>query len=217
MAKLLDENKNRNLPATPQSGVPAIAMELHGDNSTQVGYAEKVERNTTIVIAGTGAERTQQAMNGRHYSTDYYHLFCIGIEDYSKSHFMVDGSRALTECIAPDLKEKYGKLNTPEIIDELMSFPALFTSENHAYGSTDEAHIAYFGIVTGIKVREHGIQVYFQILTQIAQQRLNELSTELGFNNRYFTNELNRTHWTIKRIDLVETLHDAYLPVCKLN
>ena len=213
MAKLLNETENHNLPASSSKGVPAIAMELHGDNSTQVGYAEKVERNTTIVIAGAGSERTQQAMNGRHYSTDYYHLFCIGIEDYTKGYFMVDGSRALTECIAPDLKEKYGKLNTPEIIDELMSFPALFTSENHSYGSTDETHIAYFGIVTGIKVREYGVQV----LTQIAQQRLNELSMELGFNNRYFTNELNRTHWTIKRIDLVETLHDAYLPVCKLN
>lgn len=217
MAKLLDEDKNRKLPSLPNGNVPAIAMELRGNNSTQVGYAEKVESNTTIVIAGASAERTQQAMNGRHYSTDYYHLFCIGIEDYSKAYFMVDGSRALTECIASDLKEKYGKLNTPEIIDELMSFPALFTSENHSYGSTDEAHVAYFGIVTDIKIRENGIQVYFQILTKIAQQRLNELSAELGFNNRYFTNELNRTHWTIKRIDLVETLHDAYLPVCKLN
>ena len=203
MAKLLNETENHNLPASSSKGVPAIAMELHGDNSTQVGYAEKVERNTTIVIAGAGSERTQQAMNGRHYSTDYYHLFCIGIEDYTKGYFMVDGSRALTECIAPDLKEKYGKLNTPEIIDELMSFPALFTSENHSYGSTDETHIAYFGIVTGIKVREYGVQVYFQILTQIPQQRLNERSLELGFNNRYFTNELNRTHWTIKRISIL--------------
>ena len=217
MAKLIDEGKKNNLSASPNGGVPAIAMDLHGDNNTQVGYAERVESNTTIIIAGNGADRTRQAMAGRHYSTDYYHLFCIGIEDYSKGYFIVDGSRALTECIAPELKEKYGRLDTPEIIDELMSFPALFTSENHSYGSTDEAHIAYFGVVTGIKVREYGVQVYFQTMTQMAQQRLNELSLELGFNNKYFTNELNRTHWTIKRIDLVETLHDAYLPVCKLN
>lgn len=218
MAKLIDESKRDNLPASSNRGVPAIAMELHGDNNTQVGYAEKVVNNT-IIVAGTGAgaERTRQAMNGRHYSNDYYHLFCIGIEDYSKDYFMVDASRAFTECIAPDLREKYERLNTPEIIDELMSFPALFTSENHSYGSTDETHTAYFGLVTGIKVRENGIQVYFQALTHFPQQRLNELSQELGFNRKYFTNELNRTHWTIKRIDLVETLHDAYLPVQKLN
>ena len=42
MAKLLNETENHNLPASSSKCVPAIAMELHGDNSTQVGYAEKV-------------------------------------------------------------------------------------------------------------------------------------------------------------------------------
>ncbi len=73
-----------------------------------------------------------------------------------------------------------------------------------------------YGYIKDIKMQDNGIKVYFQILNQIPQQALIALAYELNIGKPYSLTELSRTHWAIKRINLVEVLEKAGYRVFKL-
>ncbi|MHB1153720.1 MAG: hypothetical protein ACYC00_15565, partial [Eubacteriales bacterium] len=97
-------------------------------------------------------------------------------------------------------------------IEFIKTLPTIFASENTRYGRSDDTQQAFFGMVTDVRVQDNGVKIYYQTLNAIPQKRLNELTNELAIVNRPF-NELDRTHWTIKRVDLVEELRDAGITV----
>lgn len=123
-------------------------------------------------------------------------------------HFLVPKDRALTESTNDELKSKYASL-TPEAIEGLKRYPAIFADENHSYGKTDDAQDAYFGFVKDVKIQDNGIKIYYTIITAIPQQILNEQCFELGIGGARSFNELNRTHWALKQINLIEALQKA--------
>ena len=88
-------------------------------------------------------------------------------------------------------------------------YPAIFADENHSYGKTDDAQDAYFGFVKDVKIQDNGIKIYYTIITAIPQQILNEHCFELGIGGARSFNELNRTHWALKQINLIEALQKA--------
>lgn len=71
----------------------------------------------------------------------------------------------------------------------------------------------FIGITSDVKVQDNGIKVYYQILNWIPQQRLNDLAMQLGLGSATSFNELNRMHWAIKRINMVEVLREAGIRV----
>jgi hypothetical protein len=145
-------------------------------------------------------------------NTNYYNLFVIGEETYSDGHFIVPKDRALTESMAPETKTLFSSLSDDEIA-QIKTFPSLFASENRGYGKTDEDHQACYGLVTDIRVQDNGIKIHFQPLSPISQQRLNEIIYKLGIQGTPSFNELNRTHWAIKRVNLIEELKAAGISV----
>ncbi len=68
---------------------------------------------------------------------------------------------------------------TPEAIEIVKTFPALFCSENHHFTKTDPDHMAYYGYVTDIKVQDNGIKIYFTKLNAFPQQILIDIAAEL--------------------------------------
>ena len=168
-----------------------------GNKNTQVTHANNVN-----IIPGAPAN-TKVAIN-----TEYYNLFVVGNESFSNGHFIVPKDRALTEYMSPEAKAQFSNLSIAAI-SQIMSLPSIFASENHRYGKTDDSHQAYFGIVTDIKPQDNGIKIYFRSYSAIPQQRLNELAFELAIQGSRSFNELNRTHWAIKRINLIEELNKA--------
>jgi len=147
-------------------------------------------------------------------NTDYYNLFVVGGETFNENFFLIDKNRALitAEGVAADIAEQFAAL-TPEAQASIKTFPSIFASENHQYGRTDDAHLALFGVVTDIRIQENGIKIYFQRFCTIPQQRLNEIMLNLAIKGSSSFNELNRTHWTIKRINLIEELRAAGISV----
>ena len=143
---------------------------------------------------------------------DCYNLFVIGEEDFQGGHFIVPKDRALTESMSTEAKKQFSALSA-DAIAQIRTFPSLFTSENHQYGRTDDAHMAYFGLVTDVKIQDNGIKVYFHKLSAMPHQRLNEIATELALGKAASFNELNRTHWAIKRVNLIEELRQAGISV----
>lgn len=193
-------------------------INLPGDGNTIIAQANTVQQNVNLILM-PGAQPlnngivagTQQTFN-----YNYYNLFVIGNEPFNSDHFLVPKDRALTESTMQEVKDALASLR-PEAVATIKTFPALFASENHQYGKTDDTQFAYYGFVTDIKIQDNGIKVYFRSLNAVPQQRLNNIASELGLGRASSFNELNRTHWAIKKINLVEALRDAGISVFALT
>lgn len=200
------QKANSNLPtaATPQT-----VIHNSGDNVTQIANNQGGTINLFMPAAGGAVYNATTKI-----STEYYNLFVVGGETFNESFFLIEKDRALTtaEGVAEDISAQFASL-TPEAQATIKTFPSIFASENHQYGRTDGAHLALFGMVTDIRIQENGIKIYFQRFCTIPQQRLNELMLNLAIKGSSSFNELNRTHWTIKRINLVEELRAVKISV----
>lgn len=159
------------------------------------------------VSTTSNAPNTSFALN-----TDYYNLFVIGNETFSDGHFIVPKDRALTQSMTPENKAQFSSLSD-EAIERIKTFPSLFASENHCFGKTDDDHCAIFGLVSEVRIQDNGIKIHFRSLWSIQQQRLNEIIFQLAIDGTTSFNELNRTHWAIKRLNLIEELRAAGISV----
>lgn len=192
------------LRRTPQS-----VFTHQGDNGVQIANQQGATVNVFFPGCNGSVYNAANPIN-----TEYYNLFVVGGEVFDESFFLVAKDRALTvaEGVAPEISAQFAAL-TSEAIATIKTFPSLFTSENRHYGRTDADHLALFGVVTDIRTQENGIKVYFQKFCSVPQQKLNEIAFNLAIKGSSSFNELNRTHWAIKKIDLIEELRAAGVSV----
>ncbi len=139
-------------------------------------------------------------------------MFVIGEETFTEGHFTVPKDRALTQSMTPENMARFSSLSD-EAIAQIKTFPSLFASENHHYGKTVEDHLVTYGFVTDVRIQDNGIKVHFIPLCQFPQQRLNEIAYQIAIQSASTFNELNRTHWAIKRLNLIEELRSAGISV----
>lgn len=179
-------------------------------------YANRID-NMNITIQATSVApqlltpKTQPPLT--RINRTHYNLFVTDGADFSQStSFIVEAARALTEYMDDDLKLKYATLS-PDVIDEIKSFPCLFANENTDYGRTDEEQTLGYGFIRQIKVRRKGINIYPNIVYLLPQQRLNESLFELDIRGSSSFNEFNRMHWCIKKIDLIAELQELGFPI----
>lgn len=184
-----------------------ISVAQTGEKNILVGNANNVN-NTINVFLPFYAQQSQPLMaGGVSLCKDYYNLFVIGGETVETDHFRIDLDRALTESMEPQLKEKYSHLSA-EAIEEIKKFPAIVATENHQYGRTDPDHNVVFALVKDIKVQENGVRIEIIPLQTIQQQVFNEHADDFALGRASRFNELNRMHWSIKRIDIIQALKD---------
>ena len=199
----------------PRQAQPTpVSLTQTGNDNTQIAYVARYEQNVAIF---PGAQQTGMPVIGQGVTFNYdcFNFFVLGGEQYEGAYFIVPKDRALTESTSQEMKDLCASLS-PEAIAIIKTFPAVFCSENRYYSKTDPDHMAFYGYVTDIKVQDNGIKVYFTKLNQLPQQVLIDLSYELSIAGAKSYTELSRTHWAIKRINLVEVLENAGYRVFKL-
>lgn len=205
-------------PAFLQNPNTPTEINLPGDNNTLIAHAENVknEFNQVLIFNNQTSGKSKPGDELQGFNTDFYNLIVVADGDLNDTnHFLVDKRRAITESTLPELKEAYAAL-TPEAIACVKTFPTIIATENHQYGKTDESHKAAYGLITDVKVQDNGVKIYYQVLNWIPQQRLNELAIELGLGRATSFNELNRMHWAIKKINMVEVLREKGIRVFSL-
>lgn len=69
---------------------------------------------------------------------------------------------------------------------------------------TDEQQ-AVFAFIKDVRDQDNGIKVYFQRFYPIPFSFLKDNLSDLAM----YLFELTRTHWTIKKVDLLEVMQDA--------
>lgn len=199
----------------PRQAQPTpVSLTQTGNDNTQIAYVARYEQNVAIFPS---AQQTAMPVIGQGVTFNYdcFNFFVLGGEQYEGAYFIVPKDRALTESTSQEMKDLCASLS-PEAIAIIKTFPAIFCSENRHYSKTAPDHMAFYGYVTDIKVQDNGIKVYFTKLNQLPQQVLIDLSYELSIAGAKSYTELSRTHWAIKRINLVEVLENAGYRVFKL-
>ena len=189
----------------PSNGASAN-ITLPGDGNTLIAQANVVNMKSVyipVVQANGVTLPTRRTVN-----EDYYNLFVIGDETFTGGYFIVPKKCALTESIAPELKSLYAKLDM-DAIATIKTFPAIFAGKNHQYCCAGSNQEAYLGFVNDISIQDNGIKVSFHLLYAIPQRRLNELACEISIDCASAFNEFDNTHWTIKRINIIEKLRKA--------
>ena len=203
----------------PQKAQPVpVTLTQTGNDNTQIAYVQNYDgttNQTVLIVQGASPAGGTVVGQGVTLNYDCFNFFVLGTEQYDGPTFIVPKDRALTESTSDEMKALCAAL-TPEAIAIVKTFPALFCSENHHFTKTDPDHMAYYGYVTDIKVQDNGIKIYFTKLNAFPQQVLIDIAAELCIGGARAFNELSRTHWAIKRVNLVEELEKAGCRVFKL-
>ena len=143
-------------------------------------------------------------------NNQYYNLIVTGeIEFENIQPITMPMDRALTEYM-DELKSEFLPLS-PRVQERILTFPTIFANENMYYGRANENQVFGLGYIHRIKVRHDAVRIYPQIICCLPQQKLNEACFELDMGGNSSFNELNRTHWSIKKIDLLAELRELGL------
>lgn len=143
-------------------------------------------------------------------NNQYYNLIVTGeIEFENIQPITMPMDRALTEYM-DELKSEFLPLS-PRVQERVLTFPTIFANENMYYGRANENQVFGLGYIHRIKVRHDAVRIYPQIICCLPQQKLNEACFELDMGGDSSFNELNRTHWSIKKIDLLAELRELGL------
>lgn len=206
------ENKESSQPDTfPVKDLGTAVNQTECRNTVTV-HANTVNNTLNYILPSTqNADISVTSSKRAAINCDYYNLF-VGSEDFLRRRFIVSKDRALTEYIEDDIKAEFSGLSD-KAVAKIKSFPSIFASENIRHAYADENHMAVYGFVADIKIQENGIKIYTYPICLIQQQRLNEIAFKIGIQKPRSFNELNRNHWTIKKINLIEELKDAGIDV----
>ena len=199
------------LPSQEQPQQVSVQMEQSGGEGKQFGYVQKYEstKNTTVLmIPGNEADDDDDTPD-EEIEVDFscYNLFVITDEQFRGKYFVVPKNKAISESTPADLMELADL--TPDKIAIVKKYPAIFANQNHSFAKTDDSHRAFFGIIRDIQIKEEGIWIYFHKMRKVKQQVFNEHATDFGIEGTEFKNELDCTHWSIKRVNVLETLEKA--------
>lgn len=199
------------LPSQEQPQQISVQMEQSGGEGKQFGYVQKYEstKNTTVLmISGNEADDDDDTPD-EEIEVDFscYNLFVITDEQFRGKYFVVPKNKAISESTPADLMELADL--TPDKIAIVKKYPAIFANQNHSFAKTDDSHRAFFGIIRDIQIKEEGIWIYFHKMRKVKQQVFNEHATDFGIEGTEFKNELDCTHWSIKRVNVLETLEKA--------
>jgi len=206
---------------TPQTSVPAVSntyqLDQKGDG-TNIGIAQNVDLSTIQIYMpiqnGMGNAVNPVYRQPLTINTNYYSLFVIAHEKYKQPYVLLDLSRALTTTYGTNetIHNRLASFSA-EAITEIKTYPAVFAGENYRYCQPDEPapgpQHAFYGFVTDVKIQDNGkVRVYYQLMPMcsIPQDLLNSMIQELDIRGNYKINELDKTHWSIKNINLIEEM-----------
>ena len=148
---------------------------------------------------------------------EYYNLFVLNTESFDKYYIKVPRDRSLNGCMTDEAMMLFGAL-TPEMINRIKTMPSLFMAENRQMGHPDDDQRVIYGFVSDVKIYDNDVKIYLcRYMDDIPQSTINGLLEELGLWGNMNFNELNRTHWAIKRVDLIQELYEAGIQVPIFN
>ena len=194
---------------------PAKSISQTGEKNVYVEQVGTLEQNTTVIQVMGRSSSVVMRPTTQTVSTTFYHLFVMGGETFEQDSFIVPADRALSAYwTSEEVRGKHGNLSE-ESIEELKTYPALFMPEADGYyAKAGSEQQAFFGLVSDIRLQENGIKIKIHLAWPIPLQSICNIGFNLGMKDMdKALSEVNRTHWAIKRINLLEELKDANISI----
>ena len=150
------------------------------------------------------------ATNEHQLGEEYYNLIVNWLYEPDdcwlyKDRVVMPRDRALEGYVADDVYALFGDISDKATVERIKQLPTIFACESRLHEYPEQE--AYYGFVTDIKVRDNGINIYFRKVGQLSQKKL----AGIAYNLAIKTNEFTHSHWTIKKVNLIEELNDAEL------
>lgn len=196
----------------------------HGDSAAQT-----IQNTGTIQAPSTKQGiMAQEITSSEPINRQYYNLFVVQSREQfnEKNGFLeLDYYRLLKGNMEITAEERFKKLlqgNFEELLKSIKVLPSLFMLENKYKNppKADDDQFAIFGYVKDIELYRSGYSMYAKvrfskIRCDIKQQLLNEHAEDfdLLWKNTDKINDLNQTHWSIKKRDLIEELRKIGIDV----
>lgn len=193
------------IPPTGIQPAPENRTLNFGQVDTFVAHTDQV--TTNMFFGGMGLPVDSAAYNAGlppKMNTAFYNLFVVSNEAISQTGFYILKKDALQDT-DDDIVEHLIDFGEAEVA-AVRSFPTVVATQNHQCGSTDAAHLATYGFINSIQMKENTIQFGFTKLQDISQCLLIEEADTLGIGRASAYNEFDRPHWAVKRINIVEVL-----------
>ena len=197
------------------------------ENNADIGSQTIVNiQNMSGNIAAPGQVVYTISLNGKNsddvdtkhiaLNSEYYSLLVVNFEEFQAGRVIVRQNWIWPHIEEPEINELFFKFDD-ESISRLKKLPCIFSNENyHYHGKARPEQMAHLGVITDIRAQQDEIIIYYNLLMDIAQQQINDLAPFLGLRGRTGITEMNQTHWTVKRVNLIQELMAAGIDVIEI-
>lgn len=193
-------------PEPSLDGIATRTMEQHGDRNFQVGEIGNFTQNVSVLVMPSKKQESKAVISDAlMVDNDFFHLIVVGGCALQNEVVTVSKKCALTASTAEEVVRELAELS-PEAIEVLKTYPALIMDKNKHHGRADASQKAVYGFITDIIELDEAIELHYQILNWIPQQTVLDLSDSLGIRRASAWNELDDTHWAVKKVKLTEVL-----------
>lgn len=176
-----------------------------GSVDTMVAHADQVQNN--YIFGGSGLLGTGAVANlGAPPKMDmnYYNLFVLPPDSFINGGFRVQKTDALQDTDGDVVRQltTLGK-NEQSLI---RSYPTIVAMPNEQWGTATPGCTVNYGFITSVQVCDTSILFGFMKLQEIPQSLLIDNAAQLGIGRASAYNEFDRTHWAVKKVNVVEEL-----------
>jgi hypothetical protein len=192
--------------------VGEVTFDLPPEDSKEVNDSAELceEESEQSSTAETQPNDTPDFSENINYKDDYYNLCVYGQYEPGESFLdsgrvVITPDRALGTYLKDETKTIFGNLNDKATLLRIKSLPSIFACESNFSEHPNQE--AVYGFITDVKIRDNGVNVYFDRVLTISQKALTGLSLNLAINQF----EWSHSHWTIKNVNLCEELKAARL------
>lgn len=180
------------LPKTTENTVTKV--EQGGSGNTNIG-------SVTGGFHMTVVQRTQLASypSPANVNEEFYNLLVV--DHFNDMNSIIPSNLVLTQNISKTIRDSHASLSE-EAINAIKAYPSLIVSIN-------DKQLVYIGYIKEVSNNSAGIEIQFNPKFEVDFQLIYSLIAELNLTSTPEISELDRIHWTIKQVNLLDTLENA--------
>jgi len=166
------------------------------------GSGDIISGNGSVTVIHNYPGRDQYYPEEINY--DYYNLIVVEKQPFTGT-LSISKRLALSESITDEVKAVFGKFGAAER-EEIYKLPTLIATRNKFGRKADDNQVTMYGFIKKMSIQGDLLRIDYSMNLQLNQQQLNGIEKELQIEYAPDTNEFDKVHYTIKKVNLRRVL-----------
>jgi len=179
-------------------GNAAISLNPDMPANVHTGSGDIISGNGSVTVIHNYPGRDQYYPEEINY--EYYILIVVEKQPFTGT-LSIPKRLVLKESITDEVKSKFGRFGTAEK-EEIYKIPALIATRNKFGRKADQNQITMYGFIKKMSIQGELLVVDYSMNRELNQQQLNGIEKELKLEFAPDTNEFDKVHFTIKKVNL---------------